>query len=77
MLRGLIYGLSILHIGPGFSFAVVAFGCDGNASSAGLESICQQDTFAAFIKLTLAAWGVMITLLMLKIIITNYINKNK
>lgn len=77
MLRGLIYGLSILHLGPGFAFAVVAFGCDGNASSTGLESICQQDTFAAFIKLTLAAWAVMITLLMLKTIITKYINKNK
>lgn len=77
MLRGLIYGLSILHLGPGFAFAVVAFGCDGNASSTSLESICQQDTFAAFIKLTLAAWGVMIAALLLKITITNYMNKNK
>lgn len=75
MLRGLIYGLSILHLGPGFAFAVVAFGCDG--STPGLEGICQQDTFAAFIKLTLAAWGLMIAVLLLKIIITNYINKNK
>lgn len=57
VLRGLIYGLSILHLGPGFAFAVVAFGCDGNVSSSSLESICQQDPFAAFIKLTLAAWG--------------------
>lgn len=75
MLRGLIYGLSILHLGPGFAFAVVAFGCDGVTSS--LESICQQDPFAAFIKLMLAAWAVMITALLLKIIITKYINKNK
>ena len=77
MLRGLIYGLSILHLGPGFAFAVVAFGCDGNAYLAGLGNICQQDAFSAFIKITLAAWGGIITLLMLKIIITNYINKNK
>jgi len=77
VLRGLIYGLSILHLGPGFAFAVVAFGCDGMSSFSGLESICQQDTFAAFIKLTLAAWAVMVAALLLKIIITNYINKNK
>ncbi len=75
MLRGLIYGLSILHLGPGFAFAVVAFVCDG--STPGLEDICQQDTFAAFIKLTLAAWGVMIAALLMKIIITNYMNKNR
>jgi hypothetical protein len=77
VLRGLIYCLSILHLGPGFAFAVVAFGCDGNASSAGLESICQQDTFAAFIKLTLAAWGVMVAALLMKIIIIKYINNYK
>lgn len=77
MLRVLMYGLSILHLGPGFAFAVVAFGCDGNASSSGLEGLCQQDTFSAFIKLTLAAWGVMIAILLLKIIVTNYMNKYK
>lgn len=75
MLRGLIYGLSILHLGPGFAFAVVAFGCDGTAPA--LESICQQHTFAAFIKLTLSAWAVMITALLLKIFMTKYMNKNK
>lgn len=72
--RGLIYGLSILHLGPGFAFAVVAFGCDGGSSFNGLEKICQQDTFAAFIQLTLVAWCVLIIALMLKIIITNYMN---
>ncbi|MFQ6404623.1 hypothetical protein ACIDE9_07635 [Methylophilus sp. 'Pure River'] len=75
MLRGLIYGLSILHLGPGFAFAVVAFGCEGTFSF--LQGVCQQDAFAAFIKLTLAAWGVMISALLLKILVTNYINKNK
>jgi len=75
VLRGLIYGLSILHLGPGFAFAVVAFGCDGAAPA--LENICQQDTFAAFIKLTLTAWAVMITALLLKMTITKYMNKNK
>ncbi len=75
MLRGLIYGLSILHLGPGFAFAVVAFGCDDTFSL--LQVVCQQDAFAAFIKLTLAAWGVMIFAVLLKLLITKYINKIK
>jgi threonine/homoserine/homoserine lactone efflux protein len=73
MLRALIYGLTILHLGPGFAFAVVAFGCD--TLDPALGAICQQDTFALFIKLTLAAWTVMIAVLLLKKIITNYMNK--
>lgn len=28
MLRALVYGLAILHLGPGIAFALVAFGCD-------------------------------------------------
>ncbi|MDP8568695.1 hypothetical protein [Methylophilus aquaticus] len=62
MFRALIYALSILHLGPGFAFAVVAFGCDSSLSW--FESICQQDTFSAFIKLTLGAWAVMIVVLL-------------
>lgn len=63
MLRALIYGLSILHLGPGFAFAVVTFGCDSSLSL--FASMCQQDTFSAFIKLTLLAWAVMIVGLLL------------
>ncbi|MGP1718364.1 MAG: hypothetical protein ACTS9Y_14415 [Methylophilus sp.] len=74
MLRALIYGLAILHLGPGFAFAVVAFGCDGLDPALG--QICQQDSFALFIRLALVAWAVMISALLLKIIITNYMNKN-
>lgn len=73
MLRALIYGLAILHLGPGFAFVVVAFGCDGMNPM--FDPICQQDTFAAFIKLTLMAWGIMIVGLLLKIYITKWINK--
>lgn len=58
MLRALIYGLSILHLGPGFAFAVMAFGCEDEHPW--LNTVCQGDTFAAFIRLTLAAWAVMI-----------------
>jgi hypothetical protein len=75
MLRALIYGLAILHLGPGFAFAVLAFGCD--TLDPVLGAMCQQDTFALFIKLTLAAWAAMIAGLAIKIIITKWINKNK
>lgn len=64
MLRALIYGLTILHLGPGFAFAVVAFGCDSDMSI--LTQVCQPNTFAAFVKLTLCAWGMMVTLLICK-----------
>ena len=73
MLHALIYGLAILHLGPGFAFAVVAFGCD--TLDPMLGHMCQQDTFALFIRLTLAAWAVMITVLLLKIFITKWMNK--
>jgi hypothetical protein len=75
VLRALIYGLTILHLGPGFAFSVVAFGCDDTFSA--LQNICQKDAFAAFIQLTLIAWAVLIVGLLLKIYITKYFNKNK
>lgn len=67
MLRGLIYGLAILHLGPGFAFVVVAFGCD--TVNPLLGEICQQSSFAVFIKRTLAAWAVMMAGLLLKIFV--------
>jgi hypothetical protein len=73
MLRVLIYGLAILHLGPGLAFAVVAFGCD--TLDPALGAICQQDAFALFIKLTMVAWAVMIAVLLLKILIINHMNK--
>ena len=73
MLRVLIYVLAILHLGPGFAFAVLAFGCD--TVNPWLGEVCQQDTFAMFIKLTLAAWAAMIVFLVVKILVTNWINK--
>lgn len=65
MLRTLIYGLTILHLGPGFAFAVVALGCDSDMSM--FASVCQQDTFSTFIQLTLWAWCVMTLLLLCKL----------
>jgi len=57
MLRALLYGLAILHLGPGLAFAALAFGCD--PSQPYLGAICQRDTFGAFINLTLIFWLVL------------------
>ena len=58
MLRALLYGLAILHLGPGIAFAVLAFGCD--PSQPLLGAICQKDAIGAFIGLTLVFWLVLI-----------------
>lgn len=57
MLRALLYGLAILHLGPGIAFAVLAFGCD--PSQPFLGALCRKDTIGAFMSLTLAFWIVL------------------
>ena len=59
MLRALIYGLAILHLGPGLAFAVLAFGCD--PSQPWLGPVCQTETLRTFVVLTLVFW-LMLTL---------------
>ena len=54
MLRALIYGLAILHLGPGLAFAVLAFGCD--SSLPWLGPVCQKDTLGTLLLLTLVFW---------------------
>ncbi len=54
MLRLLIYGLTVLHLGPGFAFAVLAFGCDD--SQPALGALCRQDSLATFLWLTVGIW---------------------
>ena len=54
MLRALIYGLAILHLGPGLAFAVLAFGCD--PSLQWLGPVCQTGTLRTFGVLTLVFW---------------------
>jgi hypothetical protein len=54
MLRALLYGLTVLHLGPGMAFALLAFGCD--PSQPLLGAVCQRDTFGAFMGLTLIFW---------------------
>jgi hypothetical protein len=57
MLRALLYGLAILHLGPGIAFAVLAFGCDPSRPILG--TVCQGNTLAVFLGLTLAFWLVL------------------
>ena len=57
MLRALLYGLAILHLGPGIAFAVLAFGCD--PSQPLLGAICKKDTISAFIGLSSIVWLVL------------------
>jgi len=58
MFRKLLVGLALLHLGPGAAFALLAFGCDGNAPALA-GGICGKGVFAAFAGLTLLAWLVM------------------
>jgi hypothetical protein len=57
MLRALLYGLAILHLGPGLAFAVLAFGCDPTQPLLG--ALCRKDSIGAFIGLTLVLWLVL------------------
>jgi hypothetical protein len=54
MLRALLYGLAILHLGPGIAFAVLAFGCDPSRPILG--AVCQGNTLAVFLGLTVTLW---------------------
>jgi hypothetical protein len=56
MLRALAVGLTLLHLGPGLAFALLAFGCDGTPPPLG--EVCFGSGLASFARLTFAAWGV-------------------
>ena len=58
MLRALIYGLTILHLGPGIAFALLAFGCD--QPSPLLGTLCERGPLESFAALTLTAWVVLL-----------------
>lgn len=57
MLRALVIGLSLLHLGPGLAFALLAFGCD--PPSPLLGALCSQGEIRAFGLLTVGAWWVL------------------
>ena len=54
MLRALIYGLTILHLGPGVAFALLAFGCE--TPEPYFRIICGRDALQSFVLLTVGAW---------------------
>jgi ABC-type antimicrobial peptide transport system permease subunit len=58
MLRALIYGLAILHLGPGVAFALLAFGCGQPGPLLG--ALCDSNPLSSFALLTAAAWVLML-----------------
>lgn len=54
MLRALVYGLAILHLGPGIAFAALAFGCD--PAQPLLGALCERSGFGTFLQITAVAW---------------------
>jgi hypothetical protein len=57
MYRTLIAALTILHLGPGLAFVLLAFGCDG--SGGGIPLVCGHNVVLSFAALTLAGWLVL------------------
>ena len=58
MLRALIYGLTILHLGPGIAFALLAFGCDEPTPYLG--AICGKSALSSFALLTAGGWLILL-----------------
>ncbi len=58
MLRALVYGLTILHLGPGIAFALLAFGCEEPEPY--LRFICAKDALSSFALLSVGAWVVLL-----------------
>jgi hypothetical protein len=58
VIRILIYALTLLHLGPGIAFALLAFGCEGSRGVLG--DLCFKDAFATFALLTGGAWAILL-----------------
>jgi hypothetical protein len=58
MLRALIYGLAILHLGPGFAFALLVFGCEEPTPYLG--AVCGKNALASFALLTGCGWLILL-----------------
>lgn len=56
MLRPLLYGLTLLHLGPGIAFVLLAFGCDGEPPAIG--AVCTMNVLSSFATLTVGGWVV-------------------
>ena len=54
MMRALFYGLTVLHLGPGIAFGLLAFGCERPAPLLG--AVCNMGALASFVLLTFGSW---------------------
>jgi hypothetical protein len=54
MLRTILTGIALLHLGPGIAFLLLAFGCDG--AEPALGQACRGGIFETFGLFTLASW---------------------
>ncbi len=57
MFRAIVVGLTVLHLGPGLAFVLLAFGCDSEFLN--LAPRCGQGVASTFAILTLCAWAIM------------------
>lgn len=53
-MRTLIAAITILHLGPGLAFVLLAFGCDADAPLLG--GFCGKDFITSFGAITALAW---------------------
>jgi hypothetical protein len=56
MLRTLLLGLTLLHLGPGIAFVLLAFGCEGEPPAIG--DVCTMGAWRSFATLTVGGWVV-------------------
>jgi hypothetical protein len=54
MFRLIVHALTILHLGPGLAFAVMAFGCDGITPALG--SACEGSSLGLFLIIMVGTW---------------------
>lgn len=54
MIRSLLVGIGILHLGPGIAFALLALGCDGDELL--IAARCAQGGLTGFAQLTALVW---------------------
>lgn len=57
MFRTLLAAITILHLGPGIAFGLLAFGCDGAATA--LPGLCGRSGLSGFAWMTLGSWLVL------------------
>lgn len=58
MLRILVTALTLLHLGPGLAFALLAFGCTDGAGWLG--PLCSGPELRSFVWLTLGTWAILV-----------------